>query len=282
MAEAGFGRAAAAFLRRDLAVAASYRLSFALRVASLLMALVSVAFLARFVTGGEGGGGAPATGGAIARYGGAGYLGFWLIGFAVGEFFWSTMTALARRVRQAQLEGTLEAMLATPAREGVVVLAAAVPELTLAAARMALVLVAGALFTGVRFGPVHAGSLALVAGLALAAFLALCAVGGAMVMTLRRTDPVTALAGLVAAVAGGVFYPVSVLPGWLADAAYALPIAPALEGLRLAIFTGAAPGAIARELVALGGFVAVVGPLAAWLTSRALRRAREDGSLSQY
>lgn len=269
-------RVAAAFLRRDLAVALSYRISFALQVAGMALALASLVYFARFI------GPAPAGGDGVARYGGAGYVGFWIVGLAVADLFHAMTSALPARIRQAQVEGTLEAMLATPAPAGLVVVAAGLGDVLVALVRLAVYLVAGALVMGVTFGPVHLGSLLLSSALSLLAFAALGLFGGAITMSLRRSDPVTTLAALASVLIGGVLYPVDVLPPLLAAAAYALPSAPALEAVRLALFTGAPPAALGRELLALGAFTVVVGPLGALWFARALRRAREDGSLGQY
>ena len=79
-----------------------------------------------------------------------------------------------------------------------------------------------------------------------------------------------------------MFYPVEALPEWLRPLAHALPITPALEALRAALFQGASLGALRDQLMALAAFAFLLGPLAAWLFARTLRRARIDGSLGLY
>jgi hypothetical protein len=58
-----------------------------------------------------------------------------------------------------------------------------------------------------------------------------------------------------------------------------VPIAPALAGLRTALFLGRWP---AGDLLHLVAFAAVAWPLAIVLLRRALRSARADGSLGQF
>ncbi len=268
-----FARVAAAFLRRDFRIARSYRLSFLLRVASVLVALASFGALARFL-GESSGASQPAVPG--------GYLGFWLVGLAVAELFHVAASAWSARVRQAQLEGTLEAVLSTAASAGHIVLASGLHDVLAGLARLAVYFLAGALLFDVDFGHADLAAVALAGMLALVAFVGLGVLGGALAMTLRRTDPISALAWLGAVTLGGVFYPTSALPEWARLLAHLLPIAPALEALRAALFEGADVAAIGRPLAILAGFAAIVWPLAALAHVRALRRARDDGSLSQY
>jgi ABC-2 type transport system permease protein len=268
-----FARVAGAFLRRDLAVAASYRLSLVLRVGAAVVTLATLALLARFV---------GTSGAGVGRYGEAGYLGFWLVGLAIAELFRVLSTTLGRKIREAQLEGTLEATLSTPAPTPHILLATPLAEVLLGLLGMVFLLGAGAPLLGVSFGPVNIPSLLLVFVLAVLAFSALGLLGGALTMLLRRTDPVTALVGVAAMLVGGVLFPVDVMPAPLPQLSYALPLAPALEGLRRALFSASPPGDLGPELAALGLFAAVVGPAAALLFRHALRRARADGSLNHY
>jgi ABC-2 type transport system permease protein len=268
LAEPSFARVAGAFLRRDFRVAASYRLGFVLRFAAVVAALATFGVMARFLgPSGE----VP-----------GGYLGFWVTGLAVAELFHFCASAWAMRVREAQLLGTLEAVLSTPAPTHHVVLASASFDLVVALARFGLYLGVGALVFAVDFSRTSLLGLLVLLPLALAAFVSLGFLGGAMAMVLRRTDPISALAWLAAAGLGGVFYPIDALPAWVRPLSWILPVGPALEGFRAAVFAGAGPGELVGPLLALAGFTVVVGPLAVWAMGAALRQARRDGSLTLY
>jgi ABC-2 type transport system permease protein len=235
------------------------------------VAIASFGAMARFL--GHGAGSARVPGG---------YLGFWVTGLAFAELFHVMVSAWSTRVRQAQLEGTLEAVLSTAAPAGSVVVAAGLYDVLAGLGRLVIYLGAGTFAFGVDFGHANLGAVALTAALALAAFLGLGVLGGALTMLLRRTDPISALAWLGAATLGGVFYPVSVLPGWARSLADLLPIGPALTALRAALFEGASAASLTRPLFTLAIFVSFVWPLAGLVFAYALRRAREDGSLAQY
>jgi ABC-2 type transport system permease protein len=266
-----FVRVAAAFLRRDLRVARSYRLAFVVRVGSVLVAIASFGAMARFLGAGAHEAAVP-----------GGFLGFWVVGLAMAELFHVAVSTWSTRVRQAQLEGTLEAVLSTAAPAGHVVLAAGLYDLLAGLGRLAVYLVVGALVFSVDFSHADLIAAGVAFALSLLAFVGLGVLGGALTMTLRRTDPISAFAWLGAATLGGVFYPVEVLPEWARALSHLLPIAPALAALRAALFEGASLGALGRPLGVLAGFAALVWPLAGLAFARALRRAREDGSLAQY
>jgi ABC-2 type transport system permease protein len=266
---------AAAFLRRDLAIAASYRLTFVMRALAIIVSLVALAFTARFV-------GASDDAQMVSRYGNAGYLGFWVIGIVVGDAFYSTSTALGGAIRRAQVEGTLDAMLSTPTPVGYVLLSAPLGQLAIALVRTLSTLLVASIMFDVAFRVEHPLALAAICATALVSFAALALLGGAVTMLIRRTDPITLALSMFGAVIGGVLYPVDLLPESLATVAYMFPLAPTLEALRLTLFAGAGFADITQELAPIAVFAALVGLAGALLFQHALRRARADGSLSHY
>ena len=80
----------------------------------------------------------------------------------------------------------------------------------------------------------------------------------------------------------GVFYPVSVVPRWMQQAANFLPLTHTLEGMRLAILRGYGLRQLIPQVVALLIFAAIVLPLSALAFAWAVRRAKRDGSLTHY
>jgi ABC-2 type transport system permease protein len=259
-------RVAAAFLRRDLAIQAASPIGFLTRIGGLAVALGTVGLMARFV-GGEHPGG---------------FAGFWLVGIALAEFFRVVATAPARKLREAQLEGTLLAMLSTPAPSATVVLCAPLAEFVIGLAELAIVLPVGAALLGVHVRSLDPLALLAALLLSLVAFAALGLVGGALTIFLRRTDPVTMLVSLAGALIGGVFFPLDVMPPVLRAVAWAFPLGPSLEAMRAVLLQGAGLAELGRSLLALGVFSALVAPLGAALFTAALRRARIDGSLGHF
>lgn len=272
MRRPGFLAVAWAFFRRGALEALSYRAASLLYAAGMALSMLSFYFLSRFVGVGK----HPALDG----YGGD-YLAFGLVGVVGLDFLHTAVGACARRVRESQVSGTFEPMLATPTPETWVILCLPLYEYAQALGRAALWLGAGALVFGARFDADVAGAvLALV--LSALAFGSLGLLSAAATMWLRRTDPLSALVGALSLVFSGVFYPVSVLPAWAAPISALLPTTHALEALRAALLLDSSPADMGAPLLHLALFTIIAGPTALVAFRAALRRARIDGSLGQY
>ena len=267
-----FARVLLAFLRRDLLEASRYRMAFLTRFFGFLLAALSLYFFSRFV---DSGGNRH-----LAPYGGD-YLSFGLCGIIAAQLQQVGVTILANRVRMAQLMGFLEAQLSTPAPAWIVLGTQPVYELGAALARSVLYVLGAAMFLGVTFHPNWA-TLAIGVPLALVTFGGIGLLGAAATMVTRRTNPVGALLGGASALLSGVVYPVSILPGRLADAGRLLPLTHGLEILRKGLLAGAGPGQVAESLLALAVFAVVFLLSGLGLFAWALRRARTDGSLSHF
>jgi ABC-2 type transport system permease protein len=267
------GGIAAAFLRRDFLENASYRLAFALRFFGFGVGLLSIYFTARFIN--------VSRNPLLAPYGGD-YFAFSLVGLILMDFQYVAVGAFASRIRNAQTQGTLEAILATPAPLPAVLVSAPLYDFAAAALRAVLYVGVGALLFGVRLRDANVLAAVVTGLLALVAFISLGLCAGAFTLLVRRGDPISVFLGSVSVLVGGVFYPAAALPGWLARVGDLLPITHALEAIRRALFVGAGLGDLARPLVALAILCLVFAPLGLLLFRIALRRAREDGSLTHY
>ena len=92
----------------------------------------------------------------------------------------------------------------------------------------------------------------------------------------------TAVMGLLTsgmALVGGVYYPTSVFPGPLRLLAEAFPLAQSTNVLRSTLLFGQLPLA---QVGILYAYAVVLVPLSFWLFSRAVRRARRQGTLGLY
>ena len=272
-AMARFFGLARAFLRRDFLEAASYRFAFALRFIWFFLGLGTVYFTARFVNMGHN----PL----LAPYGGD-YFTFSLVGLIVMDFQHVSVSAFSTRIRQAQTLGTLEAILATPAPFGAVLLASPLYDFLSSALRAVLYLVAGSLLFNVHVGSAKP-FVTLVGGiLGLFTFVSLGLCAGAFTLLLRKGDPISLFLGGVSMLLGGVWYPRAALPHWLTWLGDLLPVTHTLEIVRRSLFAGAGFGELGRPFLALALLGAVFFPLGLVLFRAALRRAREEGSLTHY
>jgi len=268
-----FARVVAGFVRRELAALGGYRAAFFVRLLGLATAVGALLFLSRFVD--------AADNPHLLRYGGN-YLGFVVIGTLGATLQQVGVTGLAQRIRTAQMMGTLEAELATPAPPWMVLGAPPLYEFGGAALRAAAYLLGAGLLLGMHLPKANWLSLALAVPPLVGAFAGLGLLAAGTTMLIRRTNPIAMVLGSLSFFLSGVVYPVTVLPTWLRTLGQLLPLTHALAALRGALLVGAGPGALAGPLLALVLFTVVLAPLGIGVFAFALRRARIDGSLSHY
>jgi ABC-2 type transport system permease protein len=88
--------------------------------------------------------------------------------------------------------------------------------------------------------------------------------------------------GHLSALLAGVYFPLSVLPGWLQTVSFFLPFTHALEGLRQAVLNGRGLLELGTQVAVLGIFAAVLLPLSLAVFSYAIHQAKRLGTLSQF
>jgi ABC-2 type transport system permease protein len=270
---AWFLRVLVAFVRRELAAVGGYRTAFVIRIFGFGLAVCSLLFLSRFV--------GSAMNPHLTLYHGN-YLGFVVLGFLGTEFQQVGVSVLAQRIRMAQVMGTLEAEVATPAPPWMVLGAPPVYEFAGAASRSAAYLLGAKLLLGLDLSHVNWPSLLVAVPLIIAAFSGLGLLAAATTMLVRRLNPVAMVIGSLSFFLSGVMYPVSVLPEWLRTVGRLLPLTHALAVLRGALLVGSSLGELRSSLLALLVFAGLLAPVGAGMFAFALRRARVDGSLSHY
>jgi ABC-2 type transport system permease protein len=122
----------------------------------------------------------------------------------------------------------------------------------------------------------------LVLTLTVLPYVALGIILAALVLAFRTTGPLpTAITG-VSMLLGGVYYPTSSIPSWLAHASQAIPLTYGLRALRRTFLDGAPLSAIAGDLAMLSGFTIVFFAVALLAFSMAWTFARRAGTLAQY
>jgi ABC-2 type transport system permease protein len=81
---------------------------------------------------------------------------------------------------------------------------------------------------------------------------------------------------------GGVYYPVTILPGWMQFFASLIPVTYALRAMRLALLQGAPLRELFSDILVLVIFSLVLLPASLLAFRYAVRRAKADGSLSHF
>ena len=262
-----------AFLVRDFYTEISYRVAFVTGIFGILFRVFIFFFLSLFM--------GDATAPLLQEYNGD-YFSFVLIGIALGNYFGVGLTGFAQALRQAQTTGTLEALLMTPTPVSLVIIGSAVWNYTYTTFRVFVYLITGVFLLGADFSQANWPAAIVSLALSIIAFASIGIITAAVIMVIKRGDPLTALLSNLANLIGGVFYPIEILPLWLQWLARLLPITYALRAMRLALLTGASWSQLLPDLVILTLFCLFLFPISLLIFRYAVNRARADGSLAHY
>ncbi len=182
------------------------------------------------------------------------YVEFVAIGLVVNLFVQIALTRTATAIRTEQMIGTLEALLMTPTATATVQLGSAVFDLVYVPIRTAIFLGFLALVVGLDL---HASGI-LPSAVILLAFIPFVwglglATAGA-ILTFRRGDGGMMIGVTLLGLASGAFFPLALLPAWIASVAEYNPLAIAIQGMREALLGGTGWSEV-------GGHVALLVPM---------------------
>ena len=257
-----------AFIKRDFLIEKNYKIAFFLRLAGMYL------YLSVFY-----------------------FMGFWLeknSSFFSGEFFLRVflgivfakillipLNSFSESLRKEQLFGTLESLFM-----------ASKDNLRLLAGIVAYPLLYGFLETAIYLGalvfirlPGGINIFFLLMGLflGLISMTALGIISASFIMAFKRGDPVNFLLNAGMTLLGGVFFPVSILSGWLLKIAFLNPVTHALELIRIGFgFSGSLSVTPIESILFLTVFSLVILPAALYAFKLAVKYAKKTGSLGKY
>jgi ABC-2 type transport system permease protein len=261
--------AIAAFLRRDFGITRSYRFPFVLDAISGTFQLGAYFFLSR--TFGDVG---PAQ-----LNGAPSYFAFAAVGVVIAMVISATVHGMAQRVREEQLCGSLEALMAQPLNALQICVGLTAFPFAYALTRATVYLIAASFWMELQLAEISFVGVVVIFLLSAAALACVGVVAAAVVLVLKRGDVLTSVLVFAMTLISGSIFPVSALPDWLASLGSVLPFRFAFDGARDALFLGSGWGVDALKLA---GFTVVGFPVAVWLFAKALHSIRRTGSLGQY
>ncbi len=256
-----------ATVRRDGAVFVIYRFRFVSQIATMLLTMTMFYYISKLV-----------------RPGVVGPEGRYFAYVVVGIVSLSVLTAAlntCQLVRMELLTGTFERVVISPVGPvGGIVALAAFPILYAIALAGAMLVAAAGIFGF----PIHVGAIPealLVSGLAALAFACIGLLFIAALLAFKSAMGASwAIAGL--SILGGVYFPLTLFPGWLRWVANVQPFTPAVDLLRHLLLGTPAMQPVWLELAKLVGFTVVLMPLSAGLLARAVDLSRRRGTLMEY
>lgn len=255
---------------RDFQLAISYRFAFFLRVMSILIVVTITYYVSRIFAG---------KAELFANW--RDPLAAWITGLAVLNYFMTNFSSLANAIRSEQLQGTLESVLMTPLTVPGLIVASSTLDFIEATIYSSLYLVFGAVFFGVTYqGSYLLAFLILI--LTTMVFASLGILSASFAMVFKKGDPVAVLLGTGTAVFSGVFFPPQLLPEVMQHISKVLPATYGLAAIRGVLIDNNGLNETSGQLFTLLIFLVILLPLSLWVFSRAVRRAKREGSLIQY
>jgi ABC-2 type transport system permease protein len=262
-----------AFLYKDFISDASYRFAFVAQFIGIFLSVMTFFFLSELF--------GRAISPYLEPYGGD-YFSFVLIGIAFANYLHVSLNSFSSCIRDAQILGTLEAILVTQTEIPATILYSSLYSFIMTSLRVIVFLLLGAFAFGIEMGKANVLGGFLILFLTIVAFSSLGIISASFIMALKKGNPINWIFSNLSWVLGGVFYPISVLPSWIQKISYLLPITYSLEGMRLALLKGYTLEALLPNIIPLSIFAIIILPLSIGIFQYGVKKAKIDGSLIQY
>lgn len=259
------------FFLRDLRIASTYRSPFVLEFIEALFGVAMFYYVARFVDSPEL---------RLALPQGNTYFAYSLVGFVFFDYLNAALDTFDHSLQEARDTGTLEPLLITQTSLPVMLAGSAVYPFVATTIRIAVYLGWGAALFGF---PLRGSNWLAAITVLLATLLAFSGLGilsASYLLLFKRGNPAKWFLLGISSVVGGMLFPVSILPDWLQFIARLNPVTYALDAMRAALLDGAGLVAIARPLLILLLFGAVLLPASMAVFAWALRRTKTTGTLT--
>jgi ABC-2 type transport system permease protein len=207
------------------------------------------------------------------------YFSYAIVGLAVSNVVGAASIALAVRLREEQLTGTLEAVTTRPVRATEMAIGWSALAFLGALVRAAAYLLFAIVFLNLDVSNANWPGFVLVLLATAGALSSVGVVTGAITMLVKRAEAVSGMIIFGLGLVSGAYFPISVLPEWLQPLGAIAPTRFAFDGLRDALFAG---GNWENDLLVLLAFGVLLLPLAMFFFSLSLRIAKRLGSLAEY
>jgi ABC-2 type transport system permease protein len=219
--------------------------------------------------------------GALAKYH-CDYFSFVMVGVAMGNVLQAGLQSYTENVRKFMVEGSLEAMFATPTPHYVLIVYSSLWPFAYALLKTLLQLAFAYALFGFALPNIDPLSTLISASLSLVMFAAVGVISASLLIIIKKGDPVNWLAIQLSYIFGGILFPVELLPGWAQYVSALFPVRHALESMRLAMLAGVPPGGLLPHLAPLLVFTLAAVPLSLYACTRLVDAARRSGTLALF
>ena len=261
------------FIKRDFKLAISYRLDFFFRIWGIFFQVILFYYISKIF--------GPSTSTHLLPYN-ADYFTFVIIGIAFSRYILYGIVSFSKAVSEQQMLGTLEAMLITGTSLFTIILASSVWGFIYTTFEVLVYFLFGIIIFGME---INLNSMFAILIILLLTIITSCSIGiisASFIMVFKRGDPISWLSISFSMLFGGVFFPIAVMPEWLQKVSYLLPIYYSLNATRHALLQEYTFLELIPDIMALIFFSIILLPLSLLIFNYAVKKAKVDGSLTQY
>jgi ABC-2 type transport system permease protein len=256
---------------RDLMIARTYRTPFIMDAIQALFGATMFFYAARFVD-------SPQLRGALPQSGS--YFAFALVGWVFFDYLGVAMDTFDQSLMEARDSGTLEHLLVSQTSLPLMLAGSAIYPFLITTLRIAIYLIWGALLFHFPLGDANWTGVVVVLAASLLSFSGLGILSASYLLLFKRGNPAKwVLIGLWG-IAGGMLFPVTILPDWLQIVAKLNPMTHALNAMRAALLGGARMPRLLPAIELLLLFAIILLPMSMLVFYWTLERTKITGTLS--
>lgn len=261
--------AAVGVVRRDTAVFLSYRMRVFSQLATTVFSLTLFYYLSRIIS-------------VQAFSSPDAYFGFVVVGLAIIGVLTPAFQNSAASIRQELVAGTFERMVVSPFGALAGVLSLLLFPFLMALVFGTLSIVISVAVFGVQ---IHWATAPLALPVAVLGALSFVPFGLAIAAATLVFKQAAGLAGFFLAgitLVAGLYFPITILPGWIQWVSEAQPFTPAVALLRHLLLATPMDETVLVALLRLAGFATLLGAVSLWLVKRALEISRRQATIVEY
>jgi len=262
-----------ALVKKDFLLEKSYRVAFILNIFSVSSSLLIYFFIDKLF-------GHKMT--PHLEEFGVDYFSYVLVSMAFFSYIGVGAGSFSGKIREEQMQGTLESLFLTPTKIPVLLLSMGIWNVIFATINVVIYILLGIFLFNVDFSNINLASAFLVLILTIISFSSLGILGASFIMVIKRGNPVDWVLNTLEGILGGVYFPVAVMPHAFKAISKFLPITYAIRAMELAVYRNYSIALLKNEISSLLLFSILLVPLSILSFRYALDRARRHGSLSLY
>lgn len=262
-----------ALIKKDFLVESSYKFAFLSNILSVFVSILIYFFIDKLF--------GQKMVSHLEEFG-VNYFSYVLLSMAFFSYVGVGLGSFADRIQSEQAQGTLEAILLTPTGISTILFSMALWNLLFATIDMAIYIILAVFLFKINFVNMNILSTLVILLLTITSFSGLGILSASFIMIFKRGNPLNWVISNVEGLISGVYFPITVLPAWLQFMAKFFPITYAIRAVELAVYRGYSLFQLRKEIAFLFLFSLLLLPLSLAVFKYVLRKAKMDGSLTQY